>query len=59
MGISLFSAGGKVGTYFENNLVSNTGVGQMLQTVDKYRFETFVNGASRVGGIDRMATSVP
>ena len=59
MGVAIFSAGGTAGTYFENNLVSKTGVGQMLGSVDKYRFETFVDGATRVGGIDQMATSVP
>jgi len=59
IGIALLSGGGSAGTYFENNLVSKTGVGQMLQVIDKYRFETFVHGATRVGGIDQLATSVP
>ena len=52
VGIALLSAGG-TGTYFENNLVSkgSNPIGQLLGGVDKFRFETFVGGASHVGEI--------
>ena len=59
VGIALLSAGG-TGTYFENNLVSkgSNPIGQLLGGVDKFRFETFVGGASHVGGIDQLDTSL-
>ena len=59
MGIALLSING-TGTYFENNLVSkgSSPIGQLLGSADKFRFETFVGGATHVGGVDQLDTSL-
>jgi Right handed beta helix region len=58
--VGLLSSG-SLGTYFDNNLVYNTGgVGQLLSTVDKFRFETFTGTPvpSFLGGINQLDTSL-
>jgi hypothetical protein len=60
MSAGLLSSG-SLGTYFDSNLVYNAGgIGQMLSSTDKYRFETFTGTPvpSHVGGIDQLATSL-
>jgi hypothetical protein len=52
---------GSLGTYFDSNLVYNAGgVGQLLSSTDKYRFETFTGTPvpAHLGGIDQLATSL-
>jgi len=49
---------GSLGTYFDNNLVYNTGgIGQMLSSTDKYRFQTFTGTPvpTVVGGTNEFA----
>ena len=56
-GIAIVSMS-SLGTYFDNNLVYNiNGIGQLLSTPDKYRFETFVGipAPVAVGGTNQFA----
>lgn len=49
---------GSLGTYFDSNLVYNTGgIGQLLSGTDKYRFETFTGTPlpATVGGANQFA----
>jgi len=49
---------GSLGTYFDSNLVYNTGgIGQLLSGVDKFRFETFTGTPlpSTIGGANQFA----
>jgi hypothetical protein len=49
---------GSLGTYFDNNLVYNTGgVGQLLSALDKFRFETFTGSPlpATIGGVNQFA----